>query len=345
MKRLSFILLSVLLISTLVLLMLGLASCDKEECDEHTFDDCADTECNECGETRDSMHTWVDADCDTPKTCSVCNKTEGDALGHSWSEVTCLTPKTCSVCQTTEGDALGHTPEADDGNCMTEIKCGVCDEVTTAAKSAHVAHADDGDCSTPITCTECATETTAAKAHDFTGEWLSDADGHWHECANEGCSVTDTKSGHTPNQDAATVTEAKICTVCDYVIEPKIPHTCDYSVKKKDETHHWLECTCGEIDESSVAPHTAEDDGDCTTADVCSCGYTVRAARDHVASSDDGNCTTSVNCANCGKTAVSAYDTHVDSDHDYICDNDGCQISVDAPKDENEGVDLPTDIN
>ncbi len=27
-------------------------------------------------------HTWVDADCDTPKSCSVCTATEGEALGH-----------------------------------------------------------------------------------------------------------------------------------------------------------------------------------------------------------------------------------------------------------------------
>jgi hypothetical protein len=29
-------------------------------------------------------HTWVNADCDTPKTCSVCGATEGEALGHSF---------------------------------------------------------------------------------------------------------------------------------------------------------------------------------------------------------------------------------------------------------------------
>ena len=33
-------------------------------------------------------HSWVDADCDTPKTCSVCAATEGEALGHSFGEWT-----------------------------------------------------------------------------------------------------------------------------------------------------------------------------------------------------------------------------------------------------------------
>lgn len=31
-------------------------------------------------------HNWDDADCDTPKTCSLCGATEGEALGHDWSE-------------------------------------------------------------------------------------------------------------------------------------------------------------------------------------------------------------------------------------------------------------------
>ena len=47
--------------------------------------------------------------------CSVCNtvfvKQETvDALGHTWIDATCTAPKTCSVCNKTEGEALGHTP-------------------------------------------------------------------------------------------------------------------------------------------------------------------------------------------------------------------------------------------
>ena len=51
-------------------------------------------------------HTWVDATCETAKTCSVCGETEGDALGHSWADANYQAPKTCSVCGTTEGEAL-----------------------------------------------------------------------------------------------------------------------------------------------------------------------------------------------------------------------------------------------
>ena len=53
-------------------------------------------------------HSWMEATCTEPKTCSICGETEGEALGHSWIEATCTEPKTCSVCGETEGEALGH---------------------------------------------------------------------------------------------------------------------------------------------------------------------------------------------------------------------------------------------
>lgn len=34
-------------------------------------------------------HTWTDATCDMPKTCSVCAATEGTAIGHDWKDGVC----------------------------------------------------------------------------------------------------------------------------------------------------------------------------------------------------------------------------------------------------------------
>ena len=48
-------------------------------------------------------HTWIDATCKTPKTCSVCGETEGDCADHSWQEATFDVPQTCSVCGETVG--------------------------------------------------------------------------------------------------------------------------------------------------------------------------------------------------------------------------------------------------
>ena len=344
-----------------LVLTFSLASCNKS-CD-HVYDDCADIECNLCGETRDSMHSWKDADCVTPKTCTVCQKTEGSALGHEWTTPDvdqCEVQSTCSRCGATEGQnkehgydntcdttcntcgksrTTEHTPNEDDGDCTTAITCSVCGDVTTAGKAQHVAHADDGDCTTPVTCTECSTVITAAKSHDFSGAWEKDAIGHWHVCANEGCTKTDTKADHT-SDGAATEEKAEKCTVCEYVITPELDHTHEYNVPNKDATDHWIECRCG--DKKDVTPHSAIDDNDCTTADICSCGYTVRVAKDHTPGKDDGNCKTEIKCTVCGKTAVAGATDHNDTDHDDMCDNPGCQIALDgAIKDENEGIDLP----
>ena len=66
--------------------------------------------CTKCEATEGSAlgHNWKAATCETPKTCTVCGKTEGKALGHSWKAADCTHPKTCTVCGKTEGEALGH---------------------------------------------------------------------------------------------------------------------------------------------------------------------------------------------------------------------------------------------
>ena len=38
---------------------------------------------------------WIEADCDKPKTCSVCNVTEGNPMGHSYSD---NVDDTCNAC-------------------------------------------------------------------------------------------------------------------------------------------------------------------------------------------------------------------------------------------------------
>ena len=81
------------------------------------------TRCADCGEIVDegsviakTSHTWVAADCESPKTCSACGKTEGAALGHDWIEATTEAPKTCDRCGATEGEKLpdgGDNPDVD----------------------------------------------------------------------------------------------------------------------------------------------------------------------------------------------------------------------------------------
>lgn len=83
------------------------------------------------------QHTWHEATCTEPRTCSSCGATEGEALGHTWLDATCMEPKTCTVCGVTEGDPLGHGEEIDPAKAptctesgLTEgVHCSVCGQV------------------------------------------------------------------------------------------------------------------------------------------------------------------------------------------------------------------------
>ena len=52
---------------------------------------------------------------------------------HSFSPATCTTPKTCTDCGTTEGEALGHSWE--NGNCTV---CGKSDPNNTSAEKVWI---------------------------------------------------------------------------------------------------------------------------------------------------------------------------------------------------------------
>lgn len=70
-------------------------------------------------------HEWMRADCESPKTCLRCGKTEGEPLGHIWQEGDCTHARRCEVCGVEQGEAPGHSwLEAD---CVEPRRCQVCD--------------------------------------------------------------------------------------------------------------------------------------------------------------------------------------------------------------------------
>ena len=82
---------------------------------------------------------------------------------------------------------------------------------------------------------------------EFSGDWQKDETHHWHECS---CGEIDAKVEHSGGE-ATTETKA-VCEECkEEYGELKTPqHTCEFSGDwQKDETHHWHECSCGELDE------------------------------------------------------------------------------------------------
>lgn len=125
-------------------------------------------------------HTFKDATCTSPKTCSVCGATEGEPLGHTWTDATCTCPKTCSVCKATEGEALGHTWV--EATCTTPKTCSVCGE--TEGDVAH--HYVDGICS------DCGAYETPPVTQNSWDMTKAEDSGHWVSLQDK--TLTDTST-------------------------------------------------------------------------------------------------------------------------------------------------------
>lgn len=105
-------------------------------------------------------HTYKDATCTAPKTCTKCGATSGSALPHTWKAATCTEPETCTVCGATSGNAIGHMWK--DATCAAPATCSVCG-ITTGDVVAHTWK--DATCTTPATCTTCNKISGKAKGH------------------------------------------------------------------------------------------------------------------------------------------------------------------------------------
>ena len=152
----------------------------------------------------------------------------GELAEHNWTPATCTVPKTCSVCQATEGDPLGHTEgtewKYDSDNhwhTCTVAGCGVVIETSKAAHTPDRASATETD---PVKCSVCGYEITPALGHTHdvdTTKFESDETNHWNTCS--GCSEKQNISAHDFEwkiDKDATATEKgskhEECKVCGY---------------------------------------------------------------------------------------------------------------------------------
>lgn len=93
---------------------------------EHTFSEATCTApktCTVCGITEGEpiAHSFIDATCIAPATCSVCGATTGSRLEHDWSEATCTAASTCNRCGDIYGEPIEHIVE--DGEIISEPSC------------------------------------------------------------------------------------------------------------------------------------------------------------------------------------------------------------------------------
>ena len=183
-------------------------------------------------------HTWTDATCTAPKTCSVCNVTEGSALGHtggsatcteapvcsacgqtygkanghSWAGATCEAPKTCSACGTTEGKALGH--DYSEATCTTAATCSKCGKKNGSALGHDFTEAD---CENGSVCLRCDAEGGKALGHSFAPDSDPDAFVVYEICENCGLKGSFSKV-QLPEKHKETVIKGGVLIVCALVV-------------------------------------------------------------------------------------------------------------------------------
>lgn len=122
-------------------------------------------------------HNWTAANCTTAKTCSICGKTEGSALGHDWADATCTAPKTCkrTGCTATDGSPLGHDWATDwtIGDVQHWHKCNRTGCTVINAAANHIPDRNAATEDDPVKCTECGKVLTPALGHVHTSHLTS----------------------------------------------------------------------------------------------------------------------------------------------------------------------------
>ena len=107
---------------------------------------------------------------------------------------------------------LDFHPNADGHRIITKLVNEILADIPVDIPCDHVPQADDGDCTTEVVCSLCGEVLVPAKdSHSF-GEWTGSGDGvHGRVCTNEGCTVTETENcfGGT-----AQIGKKPVCKVC-----------------------------------------------------------------------------------------------------------------------------------
>lgn len=268
-------------------------------------------------------HDWTAANCTTAKTCSICGKTGGSALGHDWADATCTAPKTCkrTGCTATDGSPLGHdwdtTVWTTDNNQhwhkCNRTGCTVIKDAANHIPDRNAATEDD-----PVKCTECGKVLTPALGHVHTSHLTSVA-AKAPTCTAPGNAAYWKCSCDKLFSDDTATTETTLAAVT----KAALGHDHNGPWVTTDENEHWKVCAregCNEqLDKAVHTPSAWVNVGDgyhhqtCTvcerelTHEVCTFGQTLK----YNAASHWEECT---KCGNKQNEAA----------HEFLPDSDKC---------------------
>ena len=183
--------------------------------------------------------------CIKKATCGICGQDyygDHDLSHHDAAAHTCTADGTveywdCSVCGKKFSDPNGTneiTNIADPNDPARHSLVKTDEKAPTCTDNGNRAY---------WTCTECknifsddaglnpttlADVTVSATGHTWSNDWSSDGTGHWHDCVNANCPITENNqkvgyAAHTPGADA-TETTPQTCDVCGYELAPALGH-------------------------------------------------------------------------------------------------------------------------
>ena len=320
---------------------------------------CGEDGCTGYWECLDCKGIFSDSACTTP---TELEDTVIPATGnHTGGTATCKKLAECGVCGKEYGKLADHTPEADDGDCTTAIKCSVCDEVTTAAKASHTGgtatckekakcaecgkeygefadhtpEADDGDCTTAIICSVCDAVTTAAKTSHTGGTATCKEKAKCENCGTAYGELADCIA----DKDDGDCTTDILCSVCKKVLT----EGADSHTPKADDGDCTTAITCsvcGTITTAAKASHTGGTATCKEKAKCAECGKEYGKLANHTPKADDGDCTTEITCSVCGTVTTKAQEHNLKWVQDVAateeltglkhqeCQNEGCKYET-----------------
>ncbi len=282
--------------------------------------------CKDCEEILTSQeivpmiaHSWTLATCIAPKTCSVCELTEGDALGHNWKPATCTDPKTCQRvnCGATEGEALGH--DWKDATCTSPQICSVC----TATQGEAIGHKwNNATCEAPKTCSVCKATEGSKLGHDYadaTYVWSDD----YKTCTATKVCKNDPSHVVTETANATIQTASATCTAGGSVTYTATFTKEGFAKQTKSTTTNKLDHAYGETTYSWSIDYSS-----CTAQQKCT---RVNCSASKSESADITSVTTPATCKDPGKIVYTAKfenfasntktkDLPVTTNHHYVTD-------------------------
>ncbi len=323
-----------------------------------TCKSCGVTDGNALGHSFTTYVSNNDATCtlDGTKTakCDRCTETDtivdiGSAVGHDYAAATCTAPKTCKVCNATEGTALGHSYSTDwsrgedshwheCSTCGNKIdqeshdygdeddKCLICEYERTHVHRLTLVPAKEATCTESgnkayYTCSGCE-------------NWFEDASGT--VLITDKTSVVVDAFGH--DFTAATCTTPKTCKVCVTTDGEALGHSFTNYVSNNDAT-----CTedgtktakCDRCDETDTVTDVGSAkghdyaDATCTAPKTCQvCGATDGEALSHSyaaawSTGEDGHWH---ECEACGDKIDQAVHDYGDGDKCVICEYERAHV-------------------